>query len=401
MKEHKKKKNSSYISGKESSKISAFNRKLTKKLEKKRANNNADPSTYITKMRDNNNILECDNVCTYFFTDIGTVKAVDGISFDVPKNSTVGIVGESGCGKSVTSLSIMQLLQRPVGQVVGGEIRFNFNDGEAYNIVNVPTSEMMKIRGNKISMIFQEPMTSLNPVFRIGMQVDEVIQLHNPELSKEDVKARTIEMLKLVGIANVEGVYNMFPHELSGGMRQRVMIAIALACSPELIIADEPTTALDVTIQAQILDLLKELKDKVNSSIVLITHDLGVVAHMADYVVVMYAGRIVEKGTSEDIFHNPMHPYTIGLMKSKPAINKKVDELYNIRGNVPNPINMPNYCYFKDRCDHCVDACSGEYPPMIKVSDTHYVACHRFFDASEEREYPKTVDPEVLLNELK
>ena len=297
------KKNSSYISGKESQKISAFNKKLTKKLEKRRAANNVNPDTYITEMRDKNNILEFDNVCTFFFTDIGTVKAVDGISFEIPKNSTVGVVGESGCGKSVTSLSVMQLLQRPVGQVVGGEIRFNFDDGKAYNIVNVPNSEMMKIRGNKISMIFQEPMTSLNPVFRIGMQVDEVITLHNPELTKEQVKEKTIDMLKQVGIANAEGVYKMFPHELSGGMRQRVMIAMALVCNPELIIADEPTTALDVTIQAQILDLLQELKDKINSSIMLITHDLGVIAHMADYVVVMYAGRIVEKGTKEDICH--------------------------------------------------------------------------------------------------
>ena len=394
------KKKTSYISGKESHKISKFNRKLTRKLEKRRASNNVNPDTYITKMRDPNNILEFDNVCTFFFTDIGTVKAVDGISFDIPKNSTVGVVGESGCGKSVTSLSAMQLLQRPVGQVVGGEIRFNFGDGEAYNIVNVPNSEMMKIRGNKISMIFQEPMTSLNPVFRIGMQVDEVVNLHNPGLSKDEVKERTIDMLKQVGIANAEGVYKMFPHELSGGMRQRVMIAMALVCNPALIIADEPTTALDVTIQAQILDLLQEMKDKINGSIMLITHDLGVIAHMADYVVVMYAGRVVEKGTKEDIFHNPMHPYTIGLMKSKPAINKTVDSLYNIRGSVPNPVNMPNYCYFKDRCDHCVAACDGKYPPMIKVSDTHFVSCHRFAEEGEIIEYPKTVDPEVLLNEF-
>ncbi len=395
------KKKTSYISGKESRNISAFNKKLTKKLEKRRAANNVNPDTYITEMKDSNNILEFDNVCTFFFTDIGTVKAVDGISFEIPKNSTVGVVGESGCGKSVTSLSVMQLLQRPVGQVVGGEIRFNFDNGKAYNIVNVPNSEMMKIRGNKISMIFQEPMTSLNPVFRIGMQVDEVINLHTPGLSKEEVKAKTIDMLKQVGIANAEGVYNMFPHELSGGMRQRVMIAMALVCNPELIIADEPTTALDVTIQAQILDLLQELKDKINSSIMLITHDLGVIAHMADYVVVMYAGRIVEKGTKEDIFHNPIHPYTIGLMKSKPAINKKVDSLYNIRGNVPNPVNMPNHCYFKDRCDYCTAKCDEKYPPVIKVSDTHYVSCYRCFEEGEVVGYPKTVDPEVLLNELK
>ena len=394
------KKKNSYISGKESQKISAFNRKITKKLEKRRLSSQVNPETYKTKMRDSNNVLEIDNLCTYFFTDIGTVKAVDGISFDIPKNSTVGVVGESGCGKSVTSLSVMQLLPRPVGQVVGGEIRFN-NNGEAYNIANVPNAEMMHIRGNKISMIFQEPMTSLNPVFRIGAQVDEVIALHSPELSKEQVKAKTIDILKQVGIANAEGVYKMFPHELSGGMRQRVMIAMALVCNPELIIADEPTTALDVTIQAQILDLLQELKDKINSSIMLITHDLGVIAHMADYVVVMYAGRIVEKGTNEDIFHHPLHPYTIGLMKSKPSINKTVDALYNIRGSVPNPVNMPNYCYFKDRCDHCIAECEGKYPPMIKVSDTHYVSCYCHAKDGEFVEYPKTVDTEVLLNELK
>ena len=279
------KKDSSYISGKESKKISKFNRKLTKKLEKQRADSKVDPSVYRTSMRDKNNIVEFDNVCSYFFTDIGTVKAVDGISFDVPKCSTVGIVGESGCGKSVTSLSLMQLLQRPQGQTVGGEIRFNVGDQgayDAYNIVKTPTEMMQKIRGKRMSMIFQEPMTSLNPVFRIGDQVDEVISLHNPDMSKEDIKARTLQMLELVGIANKEGVYSMYPHELSGGMRQRIMIAIALACSPELIIADEPTTALDVTIQAQILDLLKELKDKINSSIMLITHDLGVVANMDD-----------------------------------------------------------------------------------------------------------------------
>ena len=288
------KKKSSYISAKESRRITRFNRRVTKKLEKERADANKDPALYTTKMANPDNVVEFDNVCTYFFTDVGTVKAVDGVKFEIPKCSTVGVVGESGCGKSVTSLSLMQLLQRPSGQTVGGEIRFNLGDGTAYNIVNTPNSIMETIRGNRISMIFQEPMTALNPVFRIGQQVDEVTELHHPEMSEEEVKARTLEMLDMVGIANKEGVYNMYPHELSGGMRQRICIAIALACSPTLIIADEPTTALDVTIQAQILDLLQNLKDKLNSSIMLITHDLGVVAGMADYVVVMYAGRIVE-----------------------------------------------------------------------------------------------------------
>jgi peptide/nickel transport system ATP-binding protein len=390
------KKKSSYISGKESRNISRFNRRVTKKLEAQRADANKDPALYTTKMRDENNVVEFDNVCTYFFSDVGTVKAVDGVSFVIPKCSTVGVVGESGCGKSVTSLSLMQLLQRPSGQTVGGEIRFNQDDGTALNIVNTPTAKMQEIRGNMISMIFQEPMTSLNPVFRIGDQVDEVTILHNPEMTKEEVKQRTLDMLELVGIANKEGVYKMYPHELSGGMRQRVMIAIALACSPKLIIADEPTTALDVTIQAQILDLLQNLKDKLNSSIMLITHDLGVVAGMADYVVVMYAGRVVEKGTADDIFHHPAHPYTIGLMKSKPVVGKKVEELYNIPGSVPNPVNMPNYCYFRDRCEMRCDQCDGRYPPEIRISDTHVVSCYRFFETGEVLDYPKSVNVEEL-----
>lgn len=391
-----KRKNTSYISGKESRQITRFNRKLTKRLEKERASKAADPSKYETKMHDENNVVEFDNVCSYFFSDVGTVKAVDGVSFEVPRCTTVGIVGESGCGKSVTSLSLMQLLQRPQGQTVGGEIRLNMGDGKAYNIVNTPTSEMMNIRGNRVSMIFQEPMTSLNPVFRCGYQIDEVINLHEPGLHKDKVRERSIEMLKLVGIANAEGVYSMYPHELSGGMRQRVMIAMALACSPGLIIADEPTTALDVTIQAQILDLLKELKDKINSSIMLITHDLGVIASMADYVVVMYAGRVVEKGTTEDIFHNPCHPYTIGLMKSKPVVGKKVDALYNIPGSVPNPVNMPDYCYFRDRCEQCVEKCQGVYPPEIRLSDTHVVSCWRYDGQGEAVRWPKSVNVEEL-----
>ena len=392
----KKNTDSNYISAKNSRKISSFNRKITKKLEKERENAAKDPALYTTKMKDSNNVVEFDNVCSYFFTDIGTVRAVDGVTFDVPKCSTVGIVGESGCGKSVTSLSLMQLLQRPSGQTVGGEIRFNTGDGEALNIVKAPTAKMQQIRGNKISMIFQEPMTSLNPVFRIGQQVNEVLELHHPEMSKEEVKARTLEMLELVGIANKEGVYNMYPHELSGGMRQRVVIAIALACTPELIIADEPTTALDVTIQAQILDLLRELKDKINSSIMLITHDLGVVANMADYVVVMYAGRVIEKGTAADIFHNPCHPYTIGLMKSKPVVGKAVEELYNIPGSVPSPVNMPNYCYFKDRCEMQCEHCKGQYPPEIRISDTHVVSCYRYLEQGEVLGYPKSTNVEEL-----
>ena len=391
------KKRSSYISAKESRRITKFNRKVTKKLEKERADSGKDPKLYTTVMKDPDNIVEFDNVCTYFFTDVGTVKAVDGVNFNIPRHSTVGVVGESGCGKSVTSLSLMQLLARPSGQTVGGEIRLNKGDGTAYNIVNTPNSVMETLRGNKISMIFQEPMTALNPVFRIGEQVNEVIELHNPDMSEEEVKKRTLEMLELVGIANKEGVYSMYPHELSGGMRQRICIAIALACSPLLIIADEPTTALDVTIQAQILDLLQNLKDKLNSSIMLITHDLGVVAGMADYVVVMYAGRVVEKGTADDIFHHPAHPYTIGLMKSKPVVGQKVEELYNIPGSVPNPVAMPDYCYFRDRCEMTCDKCKGEYPPEIRISDTHVVSCYRYFDKGTVLGTPKTVNVEELL----
>lgn len=378
-----KKKAEGYLSAKESRRISRENRKITKELEKKYKRKNVPEEEYMSQMKNPENVLEIENLHTYFFSDVGTVKAVDGIDFEVPKGKTVGVVGESGCGKSVTSLSIMQLLQRPQGQIVEGEIRFDTGD-KVYDIAKTPISAMQKLRGNYISMIFQEPMTSLNPVFRIGAQIEEVIALHDGEgKGKEEIKARTIELLEMVGIANSEGVYKMFPHELSGGMRQRVMIAMALACNPKLIIADEPTTALDVTIQAQILDLLRHLKDKINSSIMIITHDLGVIAEMADYVVVMYAGRVIEKGTAQEIFANPAHPYTIGLMASKPSVGKKVDKLYSIPGKVPNPINMPDYCYFKDRCEKCIGKCSGEYPHQVKISDTHYVSCYRFYDEKE------------------
>ena len=390
-----KKKDVNYISAKEARAISRRNRKITGQIEKKRNRKHIPESEYVTKMRDENNIVEFDDVHTYFFSDIGTVKSVNGVSFDIPKGKTVGVVGESGCGKSVTSLSLLQLVQRPQGQTVKGEIRFNLGDGKAINVVNTPATEMQKLRGAKMSMIFQEPMTSLNPVFRIGDQVDEVIALHNPDMSKEDVKKRTIEMLEKVGIANSNGVYTMYPHELSGGMRQRIMIAMALACDPKLIIADEPTTALDVTIQAQILDLLRNLKEEINSSIMLITHDLGVIAEMADYVVVMYAGRVVERGTAQDVFKDPRHPYTIGLMNSKPVVGKDVDRLYSIPGQVPNPINMPDYCYFRDRCEMQTKGCDGSYPDLYQVSDTHYVSCYRCagcpvavkYDGSVEADY--------------
>ena len=375
-----------YLTAKESRKISKENRRITNQFEKQRKRKNVPESEYLTTMHNPENAVEFDDMHTYYFTDAGTVKSVDGVSFEVPVGKTVGVVGESGCGKSVTSLSLMQLIQRPQGQIVEGEIRLNLGDGKAYNIAKTPNEKMMKLRGNYVSMIFQEPMTSLNPVFRIGEQADEVISLHDEEgKSKETIKEKTIELLKMVGIANSEGVYQMYPHELSGGMRQRVMIAMALACSPRIIIADEPTTALDVTIQAQILDLLRHLKDKINSSIMLITHDLGVIAEMADYVVVMYAGRVVEKGTVREIFTNPCHPYTIGLMASKPVVGKQVDRLYSIPGKVPNPVNMPDYCYYKDRCEMCVERCAGEYPGEISLSPTHKVSCYRFYDGKGEK----------------
>lgn len=627
--EEKKQKNKHYISAKESREIVKNNNRTIRELQKKRKGYKRDD--YVTEMKDENNIVEFDDLHTYFFTDNGVVKAVNGVSFSIPQGSTVGVVGESGCGKSVTSLSLMQLVQGPMGQLVSGSIRFRTtvrephseplmeqkldesgapefdengnpvmvqvvdkkgnpvfkkqskeplmiqevrlepvfdengepvmiqaldkkgnpkftsrklekgknveddalsgggtsalyngeseqgeqNDGvqtesvlsestsleengesavedlkkfsfgeiisplrekpfyeeedeeevveekkfsiggvvttvresissamdkvvqkitsvlpqyekdpvmvqkvvevpvfdedgnpkmvqafnkygrpryrnkydeheEVVDIAKMPLSEMSKIRGREIAMIFQEPMTSLNPVFTIGYQLDEVTLLHVGGADKEDAKKRSIEMLKLVGIAMPEHVYNSYPHQLSGGMRQRVMIAMALCCNPKLIIADEPTTALDVTIQAQILDLLREVKDKISGSIMLITHDLGVIAEMVDYVVVMYAGRVVEKGTVREIFKNPLHPYTIGLQKSKPVVGKNVDRLYSIPGNVPNPIDMPSTCYFRDRCDMRCEECRGDYPEMVQVSPTHFVACHRYKDLQKE-----------------
>ena len=350
------------------------------------------PHEYQSTMVDENNIIEIDNLETSFFTDNGTVKSVNGVSFNIPKGKIIGVVGESGCGKSVTSLSIMQLVQSPQGQIVGGEIRFNSDDlgydenGKklAYNLAKIPTKEMFKVRGKDITMIFQEPMTSLNPVFTIGYQLDEVIFVHYPDRDKEDVKRHSIDMLTRVGISMPERVYNSYPHELSGGMRQRVMIAMALAGDPKLIIADEPTTALDVTIQAQILELLKDIQEKTGCAIMFITHDLGVIAEMADEVVVMYAGKVIEKGTVRDIFNNPLHPYTVGLQKSKPLITSNGNEpLYSIPGQVPNPINLPNTCFFKNRCTKCIDKCNGCYPKTIKVSDTHYVACY-LYDKGDE-----------------
>lgn len=446
----KNEKKSRYLTGKESREIARENKRLIKELEKKKKRKNVDESEYTTKLKDPKNIVEFDNLHTYFFTDAGITKAVNGVSFSVPEGSVVGIVGESGCGKSVTSLSLMQLIQGPQGQIVSGEIRFKSleykkdhngkpipiyktyidDNGEekilteplknkkgeivkdkngetvtvpvqdrddagvlkyemeekVFDIAKMPISEMSRIRGRQIAMIFQEPMTSLNPVFTIGDQLNEVTLLHVKGASKEEAKRRSLEMLELVGIAMPDRVYKSYPHEISGGMRQRVMIAMALACNPRLVIADEPTTALDVTIQAQILDLLRDVRKKMKGSIMLITHDLGVIAEMADYVYVMYAGKVVEQGTVREIFKNPLHPYTIGLQKSKPVVGKEVDELYCIPGQVPNPVNMPDYCYFRERCNMCTAKCGGKYPAFVKVSPTHGVACYRYTDKSETEE---------------
>ena len=379
-----KKSGTHYISAKESRRISRQNRKIMRAFEKKKRRKNVPESEYLTQMKDPANIVEFDDLHTCFYTDVGTVKAVDGVTFSIPKESIVGVVGESGCGKSVTSLSLMQLVQGPAGQISSGSIRFCAGDGKVYDIAKMPTKDMNKLRGKEMAMIFQEPMTSLNPVFRIGQQLDEVVLLHEEGATKESAKARSVEMLGLVGISDPARIYGQYPHELSGGMRQRVMIAMALACNPRLIIADEPTTALDVTIQAQILDLLRDIKQKINGSIMLITHDLGVIAEMADYVVVMYAGRVIEQGTATEIFKNPLHPYTIGLQKSKPVVNQKVDRLYSIPGSVPDPVDMPDYCYFRDRCDRRCPACDGKYPETRTVSGTHRVACHLYRDVSEE-----------------
>lgn len=387
------KKNSNYLSNKESKQIVRYNVEQMRYYEKEKKRKK-DPSEYTTVMKNPNNIIEIDDLVTCFFTDNGTVKSVNHVSFDLPKDKIIGVVGESGCGKSVTSLSIMQLVQAPQGQITGGSIRFNSEalgydeagNKLAYDIAKIPTQELYNIRGNDITMIFQEPMTSLNPVFTIGNQLDEVSFIHNKGITKEEAKAHSIDMLNQVGISMPERVYKSYPHELSGGMRQRVMIAMALAGNPKLIIADEPTTALDVTIQAQILELLKKIQREKHCSIMLITHDLGVIAEMADEVVVMYAGRVIEHGTVREIFNNPLHPYTIGLQKSKPLITSDSREpLYSIPGSVPSPINLPNTCFFKGRCNKCIKKCEGPYPGYTYVTDTHYVSCY-LYDKKEASE---------------
>ena len=323
---------------------------------------------------DNHNdvLLKLSGLQTYFYTDEGVSKAVDGVDYAVKKGETLGVVGESGCGKSVTALSIMRLSPQPPGKIVGGEIIF-----EGQNLLTLSNHQMRKIRGNKISMIFQEPMTSLNPVFTIGNQIAEAIQLHQ-RLSKKAALDHAIDMLKLVGIPSPEQRVREYPHQLSGGMRQRAMIAMALSCNPSLLIADEPTTALDVTIQAQILDLMTNLKAEFNAAIILITHDLGIIAETAARVVVMYAGKIVEETDVYSIFENPLHPYTVGLLQSIPRLDlgaSKKQRLQEIKGMVPIPSQLPTGCYFHPRCPRVMDVCRNEPPELKPEQEGHKVRC--------------------------
>ncbi|MDR9853721.1 ABC transporter ATP-binding protein [Paenibacillus sp. VCA1] len=315
------------------------------------------------------NLVEFRNLQTHFRTSAGVVKAVDDVSFTIREGETLCVVGESGCGKSVTAMSLMRLVESPPGNIVGGEIVF-----EGKDLLKMNNNEMRRIRGNEISIIFQEPMSSLNPVLTIGEQITEPLMLHLM-LDRKAAKKRAIELINLVGIPRAEDIFHAYPHELSGGMRQRIMIAIALSCDPKLLIADEPTTALDVTIQAQILDLMRDIKKKLNTSIMLITHDLGVVAEMADFVVVMYAGKVIEEAPVIELFKNPKHPYTRGLMKAKPVINQSQERLYTIPGQVPNPIELGNNCHFHDRCQFCMDICKVKEPPLRAHESGHKTAC--------------------------
>ena len=323
-------------------------------------------------MNNNNRLIEIKNLRTYFYTDDGIAAAVDGVSYTILKGKTLGLVGESGCGKSVTALSIMRLIQTPPGKIESGEILF-----EGKNLLKLSESEMRKIRGNSISMIFQEPMTSLNPVFTCGNQVMEVLMLHQ-NLNKNQARQKTIELFKTVRIPLAEQRVDEYPHQLSGGMKQRVMIAMALACNPKLLIADEPSTALDVTIQAQILDLLRDLQSNFNMSILLITHDLGVIAEMADHVAVMYAGKIREYAEVKELFKNPKDPYTQGLFDSLPKLGVKQKKLKVIPGTVPNPTEFPSGCKFHPRCTHVMDICRRIEPELVEVAPNHICSCHLY-----------------------
>jgi peptide/nickel transport system ATP-binding protein len=314
-------------------------------------------------------LLELKNLKTYFKTDAGVATAVDDVSYSIDRRETLGLVGESGCGKSVTALSIMRLIAQPPGFFAGGEILYDGKD-----LLKMPEHEMRKIRGNRISMIFQEPMTSLNPVFTCGNQIAEAVALHQ-NLSASDAKAKAIEMLKLVGIPSPVQRFEEYPHQLSGGMRQRVMIAMALSCNPSFLIADEPTTALDVTVQAQILELIQKLQEELGMGIILITHDLGVIAEVSDNVAVMYAAKVAEYGTAEQIFENPLHPYTQGLLKSIPRVGQHLARLNVIEGSVPLPTHFPKGCHFCTRCEFADDQCWNEKPPLQDYGAGHIAAC--------------------------
>ncbi|MGE3166393.1 MAG: ABC transporter ATP-binding protein [Planctomycetota bacterium] len=323
------------------------------------------------------NILEIEDLRTYFYTDDGIVKAVDGVNYAIRRGETLGVVGESGCGKSVTSMSVLRLIPSPPGRIAGGQIRFKGRD-----LTRVSERAMRKIRGKEISVIFQEPMTSLNPVYRIGDQIGEALVLHE-RMSRSQARKRTIELLDLVGIPGAAARVDEYPHQMSGGMKQRVMIAMALACNPSLLIADEPTTALDVTIQAQILDLLRKLQKELGMAILLITHDLGVIAEMAHHVAVMYAGKVVEYAPVDELFLRPKHPYTVGLFRSLPRVGREQEKLDVIPGNVPNPLEFPQGCKFWPRCAHAVDRCREVEPKLEVVGDDHTAACLRIGEIEE------------------
>ena len=322
-------------------------------------------------MENNNNVLEIRGLNSYFFTEKGVAPAVDGLDLDIPKGKIIGLVGESGCGKSMTAKSIMGLLKYP-GRVAGGSIRFEDQD-----LTRLSDKELRKICGNDISMIFQEPMTSLNPVLKVGRQVRETLLVHNPTMSKAEAKQRVVEMFQRVGIPEAEKRYDCYPHELSGGLRQRVMIAMAMVCKPKLLIADEPTTALDVTIEAQILRLMKELRDETGMSVLIITHNMGVVAEICDYVYVMYAGKIMEQAENFELFDHTMHPYTKGLLDSIPRIGQNAERLHTIPGVVPNLLHLPQGCPFSNRCEYATDQCRTEKAQLHPVAPDHQVRCFR------------------------
>jgi oligopeptide/dipeptide ABC transporter ATP-binding protein len=331
----------------------------------------------------NNILLSVQDLKVYFSGNERIARALDGISYDVRKGETICLVGESGCGKTVSALTILRIIPQPPGEVMGGKILFNGQD-----LLELSEEDMQKIRGNRIAMVFQEPMTSLNPVFTIGDQIKEAIQVHE-QLEKNETLRRCIQLLKDVGIPSPENRLNDYPHQLSGGQRQRVMIAMALACNPDLVIADEPTTALDVTIQVQILDLFKELQEKRNMSLLYITHDLGVVANIADRIYVMYSGIIVEQGSTHDIFHNPCHPYTQGLLASLPSLKKRGSALHSIPGAVPDPAYKPSGCPFHPRCEYATEICRSRFPEMCDYRDEHLSRCPVLYEHKEVTKVPK------------